>query len=138
VTVTPTLPEAIDAAISALETYGHGHGANLNNETGTLCLNGALLIGTRCRSREAVNGRFCFSSTREDVVTFVPRRAYRDALWAVYPLIPVVAACCAEERVDPMRAITHWNDFHCQGGEDAILILKTAREEYDNDHDHDR
>lgn len=133
-----TLSRVIDSAITAIQEYGHGTGANLNKFTGTLCLNGALLHGSRVRVRnsERINGVFYMDPTPEGVSRPLAQADYDHAVRAVARVIPEVPGCfecwdlgCSHASFrDPVRAISHYNDTHCDGGEGALLILKHARE----------
>jgi hypothetical protein len=129
-----TSPHAvISGAITALETAGRATGVNLDPRTGSLCLNGALLVGAGLRRRVllAVPGE----SNRHDLISNPPARPrYTDSFYRAAEVVARHLPPCSHApgpsvvsfHDDPTCRIAHYNDDHCTGYEDALLVLKEA------------
>lgn len=119
--------DVLDGAILALETQGHVQGKDLDPGTGRLCLQGALVVGSGVvgLATEVRNGKpgvtyFHWQGGRPYEFDGV----YRQALEAVRRALPAAW----QTGNSAFHDVTAYNDRACRGGEDAILVLKEARE----------
>lgn len=121
---TPTVSDAIDGAIHALSAQGHGTGQDLDPRTGHLCLHGALIVGCGIAGlgQDYRNGPVYY--TFRGGSQLLHDDLYQETLHAVRRALPAVWLTNSSAFFD----VTSYNDHVCQGAEDAILILKHAKE----------
>lgn len=125
----PTPREIIEGAITQLETQGHTVHMSMDPDTGSLCLLGALdLAAAEGVVVQTAPGRFTYTRPAyENIEPGHPR------FYALQEAIAAVASQLPPERgrgyPNPVAfQLAWWNDHHCDGGEDAILLLKRAAE----------
>ncbi len=135
-----TTRSVIQGAIHALEERGHAKYTLLNPVSGRLCLLGALDVGS---------GRASIVQTNPEFPTyflspgFVSSEEYEAHTVALDHAIEVVAQVIRDlpapdgreedweyvlQRQNPNGVVADWNDEFCDGGEEALLVLKHAAE----------
>lgn len=123
----PTALQIVTDAHDAMLQLGHGRGTYTNIATGELCLKGALLYGAGVRAIARYTGadRPWHGCSRAGyAVTRLP--AYQQACRVIADLFrddPSVPAD-VDQRAEAL--IVWYNDNACTGGEEALLLLKTA------------
>lgn len=110
--------QVISGAITALETYGHARGKFLDRTTGQLCLAGALSAGH--------NSGLLTVRKNPTEYAFRPVAVSGEPFHnAMQHVVRAIAARYADSDRPP-PSVAYWNDVHCDGKEDAILLLKEA------------
>lgn len=126
-THTDTLVRDLQNARQVLAQLGYGRGSYIEEATGQVCLDGALMLATNTGLRTFGHGFFRARSHNS---------AYDDRLLAARKAVAKLVSSCActfpagEPTLEPRPALRvwHWNDVHCDGGEAADALLRETVE----------
>lgn len=123
-------------AAQVIGTKGHTRQTYVDNKTGNVCMEGALRVASAGYHFFTLDGKKRQHLTHGE---HFRTPAFEQAIKALIPLLPdrcTVHAnpsdcghCDTDMSLDPQESrIHHYNDFVCEGGSDASLLLTQAAE----------